>query len=42
MKTFMIILNTAIVCSCVSLYLSYEPLAAAIDRVVFEVVTGMI
>ncbi len=42
MKTFMIILNTAIVCYCVALYNDYDPLTSAINRVVLEVVTGMI
>ncbi len=42
MKILMIILNTAIVCYCVNLYVDYEPMAAAINRVVLEVVTGMI
>jgi hypothetical protein len=42
MKTFMIILNTAIICYCVHLYVNYDPMRSAIDRVVLEVVTGMI
>lgn len=42
MKTFMIILNTAIVCYGISLYNEYDPTQAAITRVVLEVVTGLI
>jgi hypothetical protein len=42
MKTIMIILNTAIVAYCVHLFVDYEPMTAAINRIVFEVVTGLI
>lgn len=42
MKTFMIILNTTIIAYGIHLYVGYEPLASAINRVVLEVVTGMI
>jgi len=42
MKTFMIVLNTAIVCYCAHLASIYDPLTAAINRVVLEVVTGLI
>jgi hypothetical protein len=41
MKTIMIILNTAIVCYCIHLASAYDPLAAAINRVVLEVATGL-
>lgn len=42
MKTFMIIVNIVIVCVCIHMAYNYDPLAAAIDRVVLEVVTGLI
>jgi hypothetical protein len=42
MKTIMIILNTAIVAYGIHLFVGYEPMAAAINRVVLEVVTGLI
>jgi hypothetical protein len=42
MKTLMIVLNVAIVCYGIHLFVGYEPMAAAINRVVLEVVTGLI
>jgi len=42
MKTFGIVLRTIIVCYCAHLASTYDPLTAAINRVVLEVVTGMI
>ena len=42
MKTLMIALNVAVVCYGIHLYATYEPMAAAINRVVLEVVTGLI
>lgn len=42
MKTLMIILNTAFVCYGIYLVSEYDPMTAAINRVVLEVVTGMI
>jgi hypothetical protein len=42
MKTLMIVLNVVIVCYAVNLLVDYNPMAAAINRVVLEVVTGLI
>jgi len=42
MKTFMIVLNTAIVCYGIHLLVTHDPLTSAINRVVLEVVTGLI
>jgi hypothetical protein len=42
MKTFMIVLNTVIVCYCIHLVSTYDPQVAEISRVVLEVVTGLI
>jgi hypothetical protein len=42
MKIFMIVLNIAIVCYAIHLLSAYEPMVAAINRVVLEVVTGLI
>jgi hypothetical protein len=42
MKAIMIFLNIAIVSYGVHLFVGYEPMAAAINRVVLEVVAGLI
>ena len=42
MKTIMIVMNTVIVCYAVTLFANYNPTAAAINRVVLEVVAGLI
>jgi hypothetical protein len=42
MKTIMTILNTATVCYCIYLASTYDPLTAAINRAVLEVVAGLV
>jgi len=42
MKIFGIVTSTIIVCYCVHLASTYDPLRTAINRVVLEVVTGLI